>query len=236
MHGYLAEFRRLSGVGPSLVEASAGLAPEMLDRLSKSFGTKVTAQDVRFIRFRNYKGGLELEDEAERLGGILTSFDGNEEEVSQLKGFLKKHGAKPMAKSESFDPGEQRAINEDDVGKVIFQQLGGNRIMAMLGRKTSVLTMKNGLIFPLARETQSEAITYSLVDYGQLRSLPRHQDGRASMFDQDGLGIGTERLERFILWPTGVLSPGAMRQWGHHAVAFVGTRHFDNSSSWTSYS
>jgi hypothetical protein len=83
-------------------------------------------------------------------------------------------------------------------------------------------------LFPLARETKSEAITYSLVDYGQLRSLPRHQDGRASMFDQDGLGIGTERLERFILWPTGVLSPGAMRQWGRHAVAFVGIRHFDD--------
>jgi hypothetical protein len=83
-------------------------------------------------------------------------------------------------------------------------------------------------LFPLAREIQSEAITYFLVDYGQLRSLPHHQDGRASMFDQDGLVIGTERLERFILWPTGVLSPGAMRQWGRHAVAFVGTRHFDD--------
>ena len=48
------------------------------------------------------------------------------------------------------------------------------------------------------------------------------------MFDQNGVGIGTERLERFILWPTGVLSPGAMRQWGRQAVAFVGTRHFDD--------
>lgn len=36
------------------------------------------------------------------------------------------------------------------------------------------------------------------------------------------------RKERWILWPTGVLSPGAMRQWGRHAVAFVGERHFDD--------
>jgi hypothetical protein len=35
-------------------------------------------------------------------------------------------------------------------------------------------------------------------------------------------------MERFILWPTGVVSPGAMRQWGRHAVAFVGERHFDD--------
>ena len=36
------------------------------------------------------------------------------------------------------------------------------------------------------------------------------------------------RLERFILWPTGVLSSGAMRQWGRHSVAFAGRRHFDD--------
>ena len=77
------------------------------------------------------------------------------------------------------------------------------------------------------KRNQPSAV-YSLADYGQLRSLPRDKDGRAGMFDQNGVGIGTERLERFILWPTGVLSPGAMRQSGRQAVAFVGTRHFDD--------
>jgi len=48
------------------------------------------------------------------------------------------------------------------------------------------------------------------------------------MFNQDSLASGSERLERLILWPTGVVSPGAMRQWGRHAVAFVGERHFDD--------
>jgi hypothetical protein len=84
-------------------------------------------------------------------------------------------------------------------------------------------------LYPLARETQSEPVIYSLTDYGQLRSLARPDGGgQAGMFDQNGVGIGTERLERFILWPTGVLSPGAMRQWGRQAVAFVGTRQFDD--------
>ncbi|WP_296991628.1 hypothetical protein [Thalassospira sp. UBA1131] len=53
--------------------------------------------------------------------------------------------------------------------------------------------------------------------------------GTASLFDEDGFVPGTERLERFILWPMGVDKPGAMRQWGHHATAFVGRRHFDEA-------
>lgn len=52
--------------------------------------------------------------------------------------------------------------------------------------------------------------------------------GGARLYGPDGLIEGTERLERFLLWPTGVVSAGAMRQWGHHAVSFVGRRHFDD--------
>ncbi|UCG09182.1 MAG: hypothetical protein JSV83_11220 [Desulfobacterales bacterium] len=84
-------------------------------------------------------------------------------------------------------------------------------------------------LYPLARELQSSMEAYSLVDYGQLRSLPYSRDDRRSIFSQDSIAPGSERLERFILWPTGVLSPGAMRQWGRHAVAFVGRRHFDDA-------
>lgn len=52
--------------------------------------------------------------------------------------------------------------------------------------------------------------------------------GYASLYDEDGFVPGTDRLERFFLWPMGVERPGAMRQWGHHATAFVGRRHFDD--------
>jgi hypothetical protein len=83
-------------------------------------------------------------------------------------------------------------------------------------------------LYPLPRELEPEPVAYSLVDYGQLRSLPYSSADRRSMFAQSGLAPGSERLERFILWPTGVLSPGGMRQWGRHAVAFVGRRHFDD--------
>ena len=83
-------------------------------------------------------------------------------------------------------------------------------------------------LYPLSRELKPAMSVYSLVDYGQLRSLPYLEDNRQSMFGQDSIAPGSKRLERFILWPTGVLSPGAMRQWGRHAVAFAGKRHFDD--------
>ena len=83
-------------------------------------------------------------------------------------------------------------------------------------------------LYPLSRRLQSVTTIYSLADYGQLRSLAYRSDKRKSMFSQNSIAPGSQRSERYILWPTGVLSPGAMRQWGRHAVAFIGRRHFDD--------
>jgi hypothetical protein len=52
--------------------------------------------------------------------------------------------------------------------------------------------------------------------------------GRRSLFGPGGIVPGTERRERWLLWPTGIASPGAMRQWGNHATTFFGCRHFDD--------
>jgi len=65
-------------------------------------------------------------------------------------------------------------------------------------------------------------------DYDVLRSLPS-AEGYRSLFGKYGLVAGTERSERFLLWPMGVRSPGAMRQLGRHATAFNGRRHFDDA-------
>lgn len=83
-------------------------------------------------------------------------------------------------------------------------------------------------LYPLPRSAQLTATAYTLVDYDELKRLPHANGHRRSMFNRYGIVTGSERLERFILWPSGVLSPGAMRQWGRHAVAFVGQRHFDD--------
>jgi hypothetical protein len=73
-----------------------------------------------------------------------------------------------------------------------------------------------------------DGVGYALADDDDLRSLPIPGGGRRSLFEADGRVAGTERLERFVLWPMGIASPGAMRQWGNHATAFVGRRHFDD--------
>ena len=65
-------------------------------------------------------------------------------------------------------------------------------------------------------------------EYG-LRSLEQADGTRRSLYGPDGIVPGTARAERFLLWPMGIASPGAMRQWGTHATAFVGTRHADDS-------
>ena len=72
-------------------------------------------------------------------------------------------------------------------------------------------------------------VRYELRPYGELRSLQNYAGGRASAFGADGLVPGTQRAERFMFWPMGIASAGAMRQWGRHATAFVGRRHFDDA-------
>ena len=70
------------------------------------------------------------------------------------------------------------------------------------------------------------------LDDNDLRSLgdPQGLHGqRRSLFDADGLVRGTERAERFLFWPMGIANAGAMRQWGRHATAFIGRRHFDDA-------
>jgi hypothetical protein len=71
-------------------------------------------------------------------------------------------------------------------------------------------------------------VEYALAEDDALRSLPYPGGGRRSAFRPDGIIAGSERGERWLFWPMGVPEPGAMRQWGRHATAFVGRRHFDD--------
>ncbi|MDX1757006.1 MAG: hypothetical protein R3175_13170 [Marinobacter sp.] len=66
---------------------------------------------------------------------------------------------------------------------------------------------------------------YRLEPYQALRGQS-YAGGR--LFDSGGMVPGSERAERWLLWPAGIPSAGAMRQWGRHAVAFTGRRHFDD--------
>lgn len=70
---------------------------------------------------------------------------------------------------------------------------------------------------------------YRFADREALYETPVVGGGRRSLFREDGLVDGTQRGERWFLWPTGVRSPGAMRERGRRATAFIGRRHFDDA-------
>lgn len=74
----------------------------------------------------------------------------------------------------------------------------------------------------------SRQATYALKTYDELLTLPDPKGGTRSLFDPDGFIVGTERSERFWLWPSGLRNAGAMRQWTHHATTPVGRAHFDD--------
>ncbi len=78
------------------------------------------------------------------------------------------------------------------------------------------------------KPTLDEGETYQFMDYDELRSLPTVDGGFRSLFGPDGLVAGTERRERFLFWPMGIKSAGAMRQAGSQPTAFAGRRHFDD--------
>ncbi len=84
-------------------------------------------------------------------------------------------------------------------------------------------------VAPIEQRTveRSAPIRYRFAPYSALFRLTRGQK-IVSLFDASGLVPGTERLERWLLWPMGVPSAGAMRVLGHHAVSFTGRRHFDD--------
>ena len=70
---------------------------------------------------------------------------------------------------------------------------------------------------------------YVLRPYDDLLTLDIGDGVTRSLFDPCGMLSVSSRLERFWLWPSGVRNPGAMRQWGRHATAFLGRTHFDDA-------
>ncbi|UTW08344.1 hypothetical protein [Pseudomonas benzenivorans] len=98
------------------------------------------------------------------------------------------------------------------------------------GRQAPTLWLSAGthaLRWVDGRRSPYPPLSYQQNDLDQLRRLP-HPNGQRSLYGADGLVPGSQRLERWLLWPSGVISPGAMRQWGHHATAFIGRAHFDD--------
>ncbi len=124
--------------------------------------------------------------------------------------------------TERLAPVVERRLNEEPLLVPEVVAAGQGRVVLRIAHRTHhIQRVYRG-------PGNGETVHYALEDYDTLRSLALPGGGRRSLFGPDGLVAGTERGERWLFWPMGVRSPGAMRQWGHHAVAFVGRRHFDD--------
>ena len=100
----------------------------------------------------------------------------------------------------------------------------GQRLLLRLQSRTHYLQQVSVVAETSGRTTQH----YLFQDLEQLRSLQGPNGAKRSLYGQDGIVDASARTERFLLWPFGIASPGAMRQWGTHAIAFIGRRHFDD--------
>lgn len=126
-------------------------------------------------------------------------------------------------------PGERLVLRQDGdepepplVVKQAPELAQGDRILLNLAGGTHYIQQISVI------KTPSLEHSYQLSSYDELRSLPLPEGGRRSLFNPEGIVTSSLRAERWVLWPMGVPGPGAMRQRGHHAIAFAGRRHFDD--------
>jgi hypothetical protein len=100
----------------------------------------------------------------------------------------------------------------------------GERIVLRIAARTHGLQR-----LTVGAAADPRASGYVLLDERRLLVLPWPGGGTRSAYDAAGFVPGTERAERWLFWPMGIASAGQMRQWGRHATAFVGRRHFDDA-------
>jgi hypothetical protein len=113
-----------------------------------------------------------------------------------------------------------------DEQALIAQQLPrvANDVQIALRVEASTHYLRRVIVDPVSA---TGARRYVLRAEDTLRTLPVPGNGTRSLYGPDGIVHASDRPERYWFWPLGIPSAGAMRQWGHHATAFVGRRDFD---------
>lgn len=133
----------------------------------------------------------------------------------------------PTARAQLRPPPEPPKLDE---AAFVPQSLGhvppGARLTLRLESGTHYLQR---VIVDAENGADTGAVVYAFDDDATLRSIPDADGARRSAFRPDGIVEGSQRGERYLFWPMGISEPGAMRQWGRHATAFVGRRHFDEA-------
>ncbi len=178
-----------------------------------------------------YTGKLVARESARRgLDVVLAGRD-----PRKLEAVASEHGFEARAFALDDAPRLHAAL--EDVAAVLhiagpFSKTSRPMADACLATRTHYL--ERVTIEPSA-DAQRGASALRVLAQDRLRALPVLGAGTTgsethSAYGPDGLIPGTERAERFLFWPMGIPSAGQMRQWGRHATAFVGRRHFDDAA------
>lgn len=136
-------------------------------------------------------------------------------------------------------PAPQSGIEWAFVPTALPAVTGQDRVVIRVASRTHYIDRVS--IEPAATVSSvTQATTLAPHDYHSLRALPLPASAlnattsdaanSRSVFSPTGFIDGTDRGERFLFWPMGIARAGTMRQWGKHATAFVGRRHFDDAT------
>jgi len=119
-------------------------------------------------------------------------------------------------------PAPQGAIEWAFVPAQLPAQAAAQRVVVRVASRTHY-------VVGVHPDSGAAGTVYQFADDNDLRALPAEGRATRSAFGPDGIVPGTERGERWLFWPMGIDNSGAMRQWGTHATAFIGRRHFDDA-------
>lgn len=78
-------------------------------------------------------------------------------------------------------------------------------------------------------DVPSNTLTYQLVPYDVLESLPQADGMTESVFSPKGIMKDSSRIEPYIFFSMGIPKVGYMRQRGHHAIKLIGRAHFTDT-------
>ena len=122
----------------------------------------------------------------------------------------------------------ERQVSGDDEGALVVRARAGDRDAAEALLLRHEITVHRACAHLLPRGDDVEAAVQETF-VRALRSLAHPAGGTRSLYGPDGIVAGTGRAEKLLFWPLGIRDAGATRQWGRHATAFVGRRHFDDA-------
>ena len=124
-------------------------------------------------------------------------------------------------------PLEQRSKTEwSDEPEFVAPELANARARLRLGAGESSHEIRR--VLPAATAGVEASTEYELHVYEELYTLQRPEGGTRSLFGPDGIVPGSYGVDPIGGLASGIARPGALRQYGRHAISHVGRRHFDD--------